>query len=789
MNLIWLYVAALYAAAVILMRRAGVDLPKRIALFFYALVLVFFFKPMTQRYVNIPVDVLTIVPPWTQDIGRGFLNAEMNDVTFQHAPWAHQVREGLRAGRFPLWNEAAGSGYPLLANGQSSAFSPIRILALPIRSLGRAMTAEAAMKMLVALTFTFLFCRGRGRSELASAMAAVAFAFGGFMAVWLHFPHVTTACFLPAVLYLIDRLAEKVTFGAFTMAAIVWASIVYGGHPETASHIFVLALLYLLWMVAVQRTATWRLFLTLGGAMCVAALLSAPFLLTFAEAVPRSMRFAALQAEPWRAETLPYKDIQSAFTQLQPHFWGRVPMSGKWGPSDPDPLSGFAGTLGVISWIVLLTGVLRQRAWRSLEAFFVLATLFVFGVMMAWPLLGEGVHIIMPLVAHHRFRLLLTMLLALQTAWAADRLIRGEERTPFLVSAGVVAMAITWGFFHFEFPEQKWLITALHAAIPTAAVLITTVIAAMVRRPAFVLALFVFLIAEIWSVTYPWSPPLREEWMYPHTPILRAMQELAAREPEPFRIAGWSATFFPNMPAMFGLEDIRVHDPMADAKYAGLLHHAAGYKTADYFAKWENLDTPLLDYLNVRYVLVDDATLRIDEGRYETLYSGHDGRILRNRSTLPRFFPVRNVILEFRNEFFISKLRSHQDWAQTALLNKLTLETPQMGDDFFKPRRPDSPLATSQIVRAANADYRLRTQAPRWSLVASSIPWWPGWKVERNGRRVDPIRVNGVFLGFAVPPGTSEVRVWYAPWTFWGGLWAAVGTMAVLAAVALKRRI
>ncbi|HEX6084293.1 MAG TPA: YfhO family protein, partial [Thermoanaerobaculia bacterium] len=81
--------------------------------------------------------------------------------------------------------------------------------------------------------------------------------------------------------------------------------------------------------------------------------------------------------------------------------------------------------------------------------------------------------------------------------------------------------------------------------------------------------------------------------------------------------------------------------------------------------------------------------------------------------------------------------------------------------------------------------------APRWSLVVSSIPMWPGWKVERNGVKIEPIRVNGAFLGFAVPPGTSYVRVYYSPWTWWVGLGLAVVgvfVLALLAVYAARRR-
>ena len=45
------------------------------------------------------------------------------------------------------WNWAAGGGYPLLANGQSSAFAPFRLIALPLE-LGHSLACEAALKLL-----------------------------------------------------------------------------------------------------------------------------------------------------------------------------------------------------------------------------------------------------------------------------------------------------------------------------------------------------------------------------------------------------------------------------------------------------------------------------------------------------------------------------------------------------------------------------------------------------------------------------------------------------------------
>ncbi len=148
---------------------------------------------------------------------------------------------------------------------------------------------------------------------------------------------------------------------------------------------------------------------------------------------------------------------------------------------------------------------------------------------------------------------------------------------------------------------------------------------------------------------------------------------------------------------------------------------------------------------------------------------------------LPRFYAVRNVLLEFRDPVMYAQIRQHRDWKGTAILEDLRSDNRQLLDDFFQPRPADAPMATAKIVTAAPTDYRLAATAPRWSLVVSSIPWWPGWKVTVNGTRVEPIRAYAAFLAFPIPPGHADVRVWYAPWTYWAGVWIAIATLLLLA--------
>jgi hypothetical protein len=776
MNLTGLYVGLIYAAAVFLACRAGAGLPKRVALFFYALVVVFFFKPLTQDYLNFPIDVLKSIPPWshvTKDHHQ--YTSELNDLPMQIVPWMHQTREAWKSFDVPLWNSMTGAGYPLHGNGQSSALSLLRIATLPL-SLPNAVTAEAAMKILIALTFTFLYCRRR-YSMLASTIAAVSFGFCGFIVGWLHFPMVTAASLAPAILYCVDLLAEKRTYGRFVFAALVWTQLNYAGHPETTAHLFWLAAMYALWLVFIERVQTWRFVFPLAGVMIVAGMLSAPFLLPFLETMSRSKRVAELKASPLDPNALSNTDRNSAIVMLQPHFFGQVPLEKAWGPADTEPLAGYTGVFAFAAWLAVALHVVWRRQWRSREMFFVLTALFVVGVIFSWPVVAEAFHAMLPIAANARMRLIFTLLAAILTAAAIDH----ARRVPLLFGALAVAATLFALLRIVPLHYAYRFDTAVLAMLPSLLVLIAAVVVATTKREWAVMGLLVAVTFELFAVGRNRPTPLPFYTLYPKTPVLAKLQELAAKEPpNTFRFTGIGAPLFPNVNVMYGLEDIRAHDPMSYASYLAFLKLTADYEVWNYFAFLTSENKPVYDFLNVKYVLLEPGWHVTDRARYKFLYDGPDGRIVENTTVLPRFFPVRNVLLEIRKEVLYPALRNHKDWATTAWLDQLEVENETQRSDFFAPRPDDAPLATAQIVSAKPTDYRLKVNAPRWSLIVSSIPWWPGWKVTRNGESVKPMRVNAVFLGFAVPPGTTDVRVYYSPNSWWVG----VG-VALIAAVAL----
>jgi Bacterial membrane protein YfhO len=782
-NATWIYTGVLYAIAIVCARRwipAVRDaLPLRVAAFFYALVLIYLFRPMTGRYVNVPVDFINILPPWGNWNQRRLLsNPEMNDLAMQIVPWAHQAREAWRSLHFPIWNALAGCGYPLLANGQSSAMSPLRVLALPL-PLGYAMTAEAAMKLLIALTGMYLLCRRR-YDELPSAIGAIAFAFCTFCITWLHFPIVTVAVWLPFAFLAIELLIEQRTYRRFLFAVIVWTTMLYGGHPETTTHVTFFGGLFALWIAFVERAVSKRnairsLALT-AFALFVAALLASPFIATFAETVKKSQRFQELQVHA--NEEPPFSDFASAIGTFQPNFYGHAPAEKPWGPATAESITGFAGILGIASWFALVFRAIAQRRFRTREFFLVILALIAVGIVFNWPVISAVFHFVFRFAANARLRLFLCWVAAALTAAAIDTA-RRERSIHFLAGLLTTAAILLGLMLTRSFPSDAAKDTAIIAILPSVLVLVLSTLFVLQPRGRHIAAMLVggALVAELWTATDGWNPVLSDDVMYPTTPLIEKLQRLHDATPPnaPFRIVGIGAALFPNTQAMFGFADIRTHDPMAFGRYLGVLRLLTNLETNEYFAKWSTAETPLLNYLNVWYMVGDSGLDPGDPGRYQLVYEGRDGRIFENRDVKPRFFAAHDIILEFRHDRFAQTLTEH-DFSKQTVVNILPVENDRMRQDLLAPK--SDPVL--QIVEAADTDFRLRIRSQRYALIVSSQPWWPGWRVFRNGHRIDPQPVNGAFLGFTIPPGDWDIRIDYFPWSFYGGLIAAIVTALLL---------
>jgi hypothetical protein len=187
---------------------------------------------------------------------------------------------------------------------------------------------------------------------------------------------------------------------------------------------------------------------------------------------------------------------------------------------------------------------------------------------------------------------------------------------------------------------------------------------------------------------------------------------------------------------MFGFEDVRVKDALASARYVDVLQrNVQGFDTTQYYWKWMDSETPLLDRLNVRWVITEPGVELSDRTRYKPIYEGFDGRVYEN--------------LRARSRFFAENARV-------------------------------------EIAKWRGDAYELRVDAPHGALIRSSVAMWPGWRVTREGKKLATQVVDDAFLGFNVPPGRGTVRVRYVPMSFWGGLALSMITLIATSVITAR---
>jgi len=387
--------------------------------------------------------------------------------------------------------------------------------------------------------------------------------------------------------------------------------------------------------------------------------------------------------------------------------------------------------------------------FREREVFFVLATILCFAVVADIPYLSAPVKELLSIALNSRFRLLLAFCLAVQTA----ALLHERKRVQVGVAVAGALGVLAYVMVKTPFPNAEAKEFAIYATVPS---LIVLALAAslLFRRvslerralspsmcraesPALqrerrddtrVLTLCLLVIAlyvELWAAGHGWHPPKRQPDIYPRTPILDALR--AQHGDQPYRFVGIGPVLFPNTHAPFRFEDVRVKDALSSAKYVDLLvRNVKGFDIRSYYMKWEDTETPLLDRLNVRWLMTEPKVELADRSRYRLIYEGYDGRIYENLRVQPRFF----------------------------------------GDG-----------ANVRVAQYTGDAYELRVEASRETEIRSSVGWWPGWRVTHNGRRIEPRVVDEAFLGFTVPAGRGTVRVRYFPLSFWLGVAASLGTL------------
>ncbi|MET0618886.1 MAG: YfhO family protein, partial [Thermoanaerobaculia bacterium] len=800
-----LLLAAAAAALRGVSRWLGRPVPAGTLALFAALSVLPFAKALLPGRTILPLEHATLTAPWLT-LGTGPpRNPWLNDVGMQMLPWNEAVRLALAEGSLPLRDRWNGAGTPLAANGQSAAFSPLTLLTLPL-PIPAAFLLQAALKLLLAFAGMWLWTRELSASRGAAVFAAIAFAFSMTFSQWILFPHTAVYCLWPWMLFLIERTRDAAGRGRAVAALIVTLSCAaLSGHPETLALGVLFAVLWVLLRWAMRDLPdALRVGRSLLGAGLAAAGLAAFLLLPTALAIRASNRMVIAAQPHW-----------SGFFSLVPHgarwravataFYPRslgdlIHMPQLAGVTGAFPEMAL-GYFGLVGWAAALL-VLRPGSPRPRASWALLALLLCgMGVAVAlWPF--AEIFGAIPAVRHMfplRFYSWIALAGPALAALELDRYARDRARGPRPAWGAVAIPLLLLGagllwFLHLR-PEltaegalgfQKRQLAIAAGLLVSAAGL---ALLAGARSGVYVAGLSALCAADL---LYQWRSHYRvfpTALLYPETPLIRHLRSL----PAPFRTAGAGTALFPNTNVFARVEDVRTHDPVERRDYVAFLDATAGFTPGDYFKKLRDLDSPALDFLNVRALVVEKggAPPAAPVSRWRRTYSGTDGDVYENASVLPRaFVPARVRLvagsskdaepLVDANAAFgpaFADIAANRDYREMAwILSDRAGEEP--GGDASISKYAETTNTVELDVAAA---------APSW--VVLSIVQDGGWSARDAAGRALPLsRANGPFLALKVPAGSTQVRMRYRPPGFVAGAWISGITLVILVAVWLRRR-
>lgn len=818
-------------------------LPKRVLAAFLLLEAVLLAPALLGGKVLLPLHLLETFPPY-QASGPELAPEETPDNRLQYdlvlevVPHTIAVRRSLARGEWPLWNPDVGAGMTILGDptAHSRLFHPFALLTLPL-PVPEAATATAGLRLLVALVFSFLlFRRLLGAGDGPAFFGAVTYGFGGYLVLWLGWPLADSAVGLPLLLYGLLLVAERGLPRDVLLLAVAVYTVVVGGHPETILYVGLLGGAFGLWCLVRARgpgpAATAARF---AGAGALALACAAPALLPVADHLPRTHRAEMLERRGERlADADPFEglrgpdELRGTLRQtvrrlgpmVAPHAQGSQLHGGGrtfWGEGNVYlDTPGFAGTLALL--LALAAGVSVKRgagrgatsgAGRRLpleRSVLWIGVPFVVLALVRFPGLG---HLLAtaPVLdrsasRHARLTLVLVLFVAYLAVCTLERWRRGELRSAPLVGGGAVTLAVVAAANLGLVPEGldpgrslpglRYGSLALQAGVAAAA--LAALLAGRVRGPTrgptpdscrravpVVLALLAFL--ELAWFFGPANPATPRELFYPPTDTTRFLREHA----EGHRVVGMADALRPNVPSVHRLADPRFSNPAKPWRYAWLTSalSRSPREITDVFGEPEH---PLYRLLGVRYLVVRDR-FRLDPLR--RVFEGEGLSIYEPPAPpLPRLFlPERARLLApvegSPGPRWLHRITSIEDHGATSLA-----ETLPAGASSWRSRRPEASILTLERPRvrssAAPEHVRARVRLEEPRLLASSIHQDGGWRLLVDGRRVDTVRTNGVFVGGWLRPGPDggdrRLDLLYRPRGFVAGmLAAALGLTAGLA--------
>ncbi len=628
------------------------------------------------------------------------------DLRYYHLPIAEFMAKSFRAGELPLWNPDYYCGFPIYANITAQLFYPPTVLAIGLSNLAGGgnllyfLEWQIVLHVFLGGVLAYLLLRRLGVSMAPALLGGTVFQLGCFFTSQIqHMGAVNGAAWLPLCWLAVISLAARPTVRWTVVLAAAFSMAILSGFPAVsfvvaASSVLLGAILFAF------RRAHHSVLWTLPAACALSLLLAA------VQVFP-TMELTQLSVARFRSDWMGTgggMPLQSLMSLLAPNYYGIFDLSRYNAPWQLTFLYTYCGIPGLVLAVAAMAGS-RKLPWAA--AFTVMT-----GVSIFW-MLGDSTP-----VGRFVFRIL------------PDG-IKASVYPEFALLSFSLGMAVLAGLAAHAFFSSRS--AAMGAWLVAIAALDLIMVGS--NRPMN-------------TASLEKEPGLTRDAFDGNRFVLDRVRALSRQARPPWRIdtAGDAMNWVMGT-GITGIPTAGGNDPFALIRFMQVrLSFTGGERWGRYYEA-RDLDSPVLDLLNVRYVL---SRTPIDSARVPRIAQLPGRDVYENPETLPRFFLVK-------------RLRSAADMnAALAVIR----------EPGFDPGRVaavegwrDGELATGDVKVVVYQPRRvvLETNATGPAFLVTSETHYPGWRVFVDRRPQRIVMTNAAFRGLPVPPGRHRIEMRFEP--------------------------
>lgn len=696
-------------------------------------------------------------------------------------PYYFTVQHVLASGQLPLWNPYNAFGAPLLADIQSFAFSPLRLLFYIHPSI---YTYNITLVIEVALcaVFSYLLARSIGTRVAGSLLCGFAYPLCPMILYYAELATGTSNFLLPLVLWSFVRLARSMNFLGCAIAALASSLTIVSGHPEGSFFAISFGVLLLAVVRPILKHES-------GGTLKAFGCVALTALLTLGLTAPVLFPFAEYAAN---ADSYKFSVGKSAFVE----WYGVVLSLMQPGFAGASPYLGIAVPIS-LSLVPFLSRE-RRRLALSLFALSLMALALVSRLGFLDAVLSTG-----PLVCIVTLYCLpvFLLLLLLVAGLGFDELCglaahANRARTMAVTAAALATLSIPLALYlsHVPLSSCDFDMTIPHMNFASAS---------FVRDGGIVLAGFALIWLLHRSRRGGWakpallalafmselavartSLPVRPPFAFPQTPLLTRLQE------EKVRVLPLGEYILrPNSNWVYGISQLRCHNPIFPRGFFRFEELSGGKRMLfehTFNAAPENRLAASL----VGCIITDKPPSQwqgaLEHDRFKLVYTSPENiGLYKNTLSLPRAYFSGHVQSVASHEQALAAVAAPQfDPFATAIVE--TADTTDSGARFGQ---GPGGIKEASLTEADNNRVKCVVDCKSAGALVLTDTFYPGWIALVDGAERPIRRANGFFRAVFLEPGVHSVTFEYRPRSFWlGVICNAVALLAVIVSIMLSMR-